>query len=230
MLDTKVYKINIKEKEELHIINCNSNEVISIRYLLLKRLIDIVISSIAILFALPFILVICIIIKLTSKGPAIYKQKRIGKNGDEFILYKFRTMINGADNLNKFLSEDMIEYYNKYRKLTSDPRITKFGYFLRITSIDEIPQLFNILKGDMSLVGPRPMLPEEIEMYGRNFSKYIRIKPGLTGLWQINNRNKTTMKNRARIDCIYFKKMCLSFDLYIILKTVIVVLKKDGAC
>ncbi len=202
----------------------------SVGYLFIKRLFDIILSSVGIILTLPLFLVIVPAIRLTSKGKAIYTQKRLGLNGKEFTIYKFRSMVEGADNLDKHLSPELLEYYKKYRKIENDPRITKVGRILRKTSLDELPQIYNIFLGNMSIVGPRPMLPEEKEMYGDFFNAYITMKPGLTGYWQIKSRTQTTMEARARLDYEYLKKRSLLFDLKIMVETVAVVLSKKGAC
>lgn len=210
----------------------HSEDIQQIRftYQTTKRTLDIFLSALAILVLSPFLLIISAFIRITSPGPAIYKQKRVGKNGRLFTTYKFRTMVNGAEHLEQFLSPEMVNAYQANRKLQNDPRITGFGLFLRKTSLDELPQVFNILKGEMSIVGPRPMMPEEIEMYGKNFRYYITTRPGLTGLWQIRCRSRTTMRDRARLDYQYYKNQSLRVDVWIVLKTIRVVLSKKGAC
>jgi lipopolysaccharide/colanic/teichoic acid biosynthesis glycosyltransferase len=202
----------------------------SVIYLFTKRTLDIVCSLLAIIVLSPFLLIIILAIRLTSDGPGIYRQNRIGKNGNIFSIYKCRSMVNGADDLSLFLTPDMLEYYRINRKITDDPRITKVGKILRKTSLDELPQIFNIFKGDMSIVGPRPLLPDEIEMYGDSFEKYISVKPGLTGLWQIRSRNRTSMTDRAMFDNEYLTKKNFTYDFGILLKTFGVVLSKKGAC
>jgi lipopolysaccharide/colanic/teichoic acid biosynthesis glycosyltransferase len=198
-------------------------------YLFLKRVADLFCSLFALIALFPLMLLIFAAVRFTSKGPAVYRQKRIGRRGKEFTIYKFRTMINGADNLEKCLSPEQLAFYQKNRKLELDPRITKIGGFLRRTSLDELPQLLNILKGDMSIVGPRPMLPDEIDQYGSAYSRYVTIKPGLTGLWQIVSRHKTVMAERAKIDMQYLENRSIYYDFSIIIKTVSVVLNRKGA-
>lgn len=139
-------------------------------------------------------------------------------------------MVDGADRLEEHLSDELIKEYRKNRKLTEDPRVTKIGEFLRRSSLDELPQLLNILKGDMAIVGPRPLMTEEIEMYGESFYDYITVKPGLTGLWQIKSRSITSMQARAELDEEYLSKMGLQYNLIIMFKTVGTVLSRKGAC
>lgn len=198
-------------------------------YLLIKRVFDFICASIGILILSPLLLIVSIAVKLTSKGPVIYKQKRIGSGGREFWIYKFRTMIDGADDLEKHLSREQFEFYTYNRKIEDDPRITKLGKVLRSLSVDELPQLVNVLTGDMSLVGPRPMLPEEIEQYGDAFSEYVKTRPGITGLWQMKYRHETRMDVRAKIDKEYFRQRCLTKDMSILFSTVAVVLFKKNA-
>lgn len=196
---------------------------------LFKRICDIICSLIAIAILSPILLVISILIKMTSKGPVVYKQNRVGKQGQIFSIYKFRSMVNDAYNFRKYLSEEQINYYRINRKLNNDPRVTKVGRIIRRTSLDELPQLVNILKGDMSIVGPRPMMPEEIKMYGKNYKLYITTKPGLTGLWQIHGRFRTSMKQRMRLDVIYIKNQGILTDIKIIFRTFVVVILQKGA-
>jgi lipopolysaccharide/colanic/teichoic acid biosynthesis glycosyltransferase len=199
-------------------------------YLFVKRMFDLICSLLAIVVFSPFFLIVAVAIRLTSEGPAIYKQNRVGKSGKLFTIYKFRSMVNGADNLSAHLTPELLEHYRVNRKISNDPRITKVGNFLRRTSLDELPQIFNIFKGDMSVVGPRPLLPDEIEMYGRSFDDYISVKPGLTGLWQVKSRQKTAMNDRAELDFEYLCNKNLIYDLSLIFKTVGVVFSKKGAC
>jgi lipopolysaccharide/colanic/teichoic acid biosynthesis glycosyltransferase len=195
-----------------------------------KRIIDLLLSLIMIVLLSPLMAICALMIMATSKGPAFYTQKRIGFRGKIFNIYKFRSMVNGADQLEKHLSRELYEYYQKNRKITNDPRITKFGRILRRTSIDELPQLFNILKGEMTFVGPRPLLLDEINMYGENYDLYLSHKPGLTGLWQIKSRHISSMSERAKLDAEYIRNCGLKTDLFIILRTVVVVFSRKGAC
>lgn len=199
-------------------------------YGVLKRFVDVVLSALAIIFlALPM-LAIAAVIRLTSPGAAVFRQQRVGRNGKLFITYKFRTMVDGADQLEKHLTPEQLAIYQRERKLPNDPRVTRVGNFLRKTSLDELPQIFNIFRGDMSIVGPRPMMPEEIRMYGTGFWRYIKVRPGLTGLWQINSRCRTSMRNRARLDECYLNNMCARLDIWIFFHTLQVVFTKKGAC
>lgn len=202
----------------------------SLLYLAVKRMSDLLVVVPAIVVLFPFMLFIAALVRLTSEGPAVFRQKRVGRDGRLFWTYKFRTMVNGAENLEKFLTPEMVRTYERNRKLPDDPRITWLGLFLRKASLDELPQIFNVLKGDMSIVGPRPMLPEEIGLYGANYRHYIRLRPGITGLWQIRCRYRTTMRDRSRLDLCYCRSASIGLDLWILFKTVGVVLSKKGAC
>ncbi len=186
-----------------------------------------------ILFSLPLYPIIALIIKLDSKGPVLYTQTRVGKKGKKFKVYKFRTMYTDADEkLKQILEKDpeAKEEWLKYRKLKNDPRVTRVGKFLRKTSMDEIPQIINILKGEMSLVGPRPVTEEEIHQYYRETVKYYySVLPGITGLWQVSGRNDLDFDARLLLDEYYVLNWSLELDLEIILKTVHVVLTGRGA-
>ncbi len=167
-----------------------------------------------------------------SNGPVIFKQTRVGRGGREFHVFKFRTMVpNAAEMLQQLLERDpaIREEWEREFKLRSDPRITRIGRFLRRTSLDELPQLWNIIKGDMSMVGPRPVEPFEIVKYGRFAKHYYALRPGLTGLWQVSGRSDTTYQRRVALDAFYAKNRSLGLNLSIILRTVRVVLKGSGA-
>ncbi len=210
----------------------NRNKMRSPLGLLLKRLMDVSFSLIAILMLSPLLVSVSIMIKL-SGGSIIYGQQRVGKNGHNFLCYKFRSMIPDADAVLKKLMETdpaIRDEYNQHQKLRNDPRITKVGVFIRKWSIDELPQLFNILKGDMSLVGPRPILPSEIDLYGKDLYKYYTdVKPGLTGLWQVSGRSDISYEQRVRLDNWYVKYWSIWHDVVIVFKTIKVVLNRSGA-
>ena len=199
----------------------------------LKRTMDLVASLCAIVFLLPLFAIVAVGIKLTSKGPVLFKQKRLGKYGRHYSIYKFRTMhLDGDDKLQSLLASCPIsrENWNKYQKLENDPRITRLGSFLRRSSIDELPQLINVVRGEMSLVGHRPILPEQKAMYGKdNILHYIRSRPGLTGLWQISGRNSLPFERRAELDVEYSKRWSFLLDLKILVKTIPALLFADGA-
>lgn len=198
----------------------------------IKRLMDITISLLALFFLAPFLGVISLLIHYGSPGPVLYRQNRLGKNGKEFKFLKFRTMYtNGDEIFQAKLKEDknFRDEWRKFQKVKYDPRITRIGAFLRKYSIDELPQLINILKGDMSVVGPRPIMINQREMYGPGINDYVQIRPGVTGLWQVSGRNHTTFARRAAFDMEYIQRWSLWLDMYIILRTFREVVSKDGA-
>jgi undecaprenyl-phosphate galactose phosphotransferase len=198
-----------------------------------KRIIDYILGLIVFsLISLPMI-IIGIIIKLTSDGPVIYSQNRIGKNRKNFKCYKFRTMYKDADKkLKEILENDpkLKEEWEKTFKLKNDPRITPIGKFLRKTSLDELPQIFNVLKGEMALVGPRPYLPREWEYIKIESPIIHALPPGITGLWQVSGRNNEDYNYRITMDSWYVKNWNLWLDIVILIKTIRAVLKREGAC
>jgi undecaprenyl-phosphate galactose phosphotransferase len=179
-------------------------------------------------------ILISIIIKLSDKGPVIYSHKRIGKNDNEFNCYKFRTMYIDADKrLKEILEKDpeKKKEWENYWKLKDDPRVTKIGNFLRKTSLDELPQIFNVLKGEMSLVGPRPVIQKELnEYYRENAEYYFKVPPGITGLWQVSGRSETSYDYRVSLDAWYVKNWNLWLDIIILIRTIKAVIKQEGAC
>ncbi len=199
----------------------------------LKRIIDIFGSGIAILLLSPFFLVVAALIYLDSPGRIFYRQKRLGKNGSPFTLVKFRTMHLNADKvLHSYLEKypALRQEWDMYQKLQKDPRITRVGHLLRRFSIDELAQLWNVFIGEMSLVGPRPIMLNQQEIYGKNLRHYVRVLPGITGLWQISGRNQTSFARRTEFDVEYVMSWSVWLDIYILIRTVWVVLSRDGAC
>lgn len=198
-----------------------------------KRVMDYFLAIIVFIVILPLMITLALIIKLTSEGPAVYSQNRIGKKGREFKCHKFRTMYKDADKkLKEILEKDpaLKEEYQKYWKIKKDPRITKIGHFLRKTSLDELPQIFNVLKGEMSLVGPRPYLPKEWEFIEKESPIIHALPPGITGLWQVSGRNNQDYSYRITMDSWYVKNWNLWLDIMILFKTFSAVIKRDGAC
>jgi Undecaprenyl-phosphate galactose phosphotransferase WbaP len=197
-----------------------------------KRLLDIALTAIIAIPALPLALLTVAMIKLSSPGPVLYGQRRIGRHGEEFKAWKFRSMIVGADQALKVHLEKHPEARAEWEanhKLKDDPRITRTGAFLRKTSLDEIPQLWNILLGQMSIVGPRPIVQAEVERYGDCFDLYKSVRGGLTGLWQVSGRNDTSYEDRVRLDRFYVQNCSVWLDLCILFRTLGVVLLKRGA-
>ena len=198
-------------------------------YKYVKRVLDIVISSISLVVLSPLFLLIAVLIKVESKGPVFFAHKRVGKDGKEIKIWKFRTMVNNAEDLiKKFTPEQMAEFKKNF-KLENDPRITKIGKILRKTSLDELPQLINILKGELSLIGPRPVIGVELEKYENNKRKFLSITPGLTGYWAANGRSNTTYEQRMIMELYYIDNISWKLDLKIFLKTILSVLQKEGA-
>ena len=225
--------INEKPVNNIRIINKEKTNK-KILYRAIKRMIDIIGAIVGIIFLIPTTIAVCLARKISKedKGPLFYEQLRYGKNGKVFRLYKFRSMCIGADEkLKKYLeeSEDIRKEFQKTHKLQNDPRITKIGNFLRKTSLDELPQMINILKGDMSFVGPRPVVEKEVEEYGENKEKFLSVKPGLTGYWQGNGRSSTTYEERMKMELYYVDNCSLWLDIKIFFKTFIAVFKKEGA-
>ena len=201
---------------------------------LFKRLFDILFSlSVLILFA-PVYLLLAFLIALSSPGPIFYVQERVGKNRKMFYCLKFRTMVENADDILLEIMEKSPHLRQEFEdnfKLKQDPRITWIGRFLRMTSLDEFPQFWNVLKGDMSVVGPRPLVEEELPRYGRHINKILTIRPGITGLWQVSGRNDIPYPRRVQIDLYYANDKNLWMDMWIVFKTIGVVIfpKNNGA-
>jgi lipopolysaccharide/colanic/teichoic acid biosynthesis glycosyltransferase len=198
----------------------------------LTRVFDLALILLAAPYILLAFLVISLLIMLDSRGSVFYRQTRIGKGGHKFQALKFRTMVLNADQiLQRYLDEspELQAEWKATHKLKRDPRVTRVGAILRKLSLDELPQLWNILIGDMGLIGPRPIVDAEIEKYGRCFELYIQARPGLTGLWQVSGRSDTSYQRRVELDEYYLLHRSIKLDLIILLKTVYVVLGRKGA-
>lgn len=199
----------------------------------IKRSFDMLLSLTLLPVALTTILIIAILIKLETGGPVFFSHLRLGQGGRKIKVYKFRTMYKNSDAYLKRLlqeREDIRTEWEKYRKLKDDPRVTKIGKFLRRTSLDELPQIFNVLKGEMSLVGPRPVTQEELERYYGDLAEiYKLVKPGITGYWQVSGRNDVDYETRVAMDTFYILNWSLWLDMYILLKTFFVILGRKGA-
>lgn len=207
-------------------IGCKKNKKL---YLFFKRSFDIISSLCAIVIFSPVLIILAILVKIDSKGPVFFAHKRLGKKGEIIGVFKYRTMVQNAEDLLKNLTPEQKKEYETNFKLENDPRITKIGQFLRKTSLDELPQLFNILVGNMSVVGPRPIVQKELSKYGIFSDKLLSVKPGLTGNWQANGRSDTTYEERVKLDIEYIDNRSFWNDIKIIFKTVVVVLKREGA-
>lgn len=198
-------------------------------YGVIKRSLDVTLSVIALIILSPIFLIIAAIIKLDSKGPVFFIHKRIGKNGKEIGIYKFRSMVQNAEDMIAEFTEEQKKEFRENYKLQYDPRVTKIGKFLRKTSLDELPEILNILKGDLSIIGPRPVIKRELEKYENNKEKFLSVKPGLTGFWAANGRSDTTYSERVQMELYYIDHMSLKMDIKIFFKTIISVIKKEGA-
>ncbi|MGD7024732.1 sugar transferase [Rossellomorea vietnamensis] len=214
-------------------INYTSTDKVEIKsnysYLLIKRSIDLLGSSLGLIFLSFLFLVVAILIKLEDpRGPIFFSQERVGMNGKKFKMYKFRSMVfNAEEILDSLLSKNEVE--GAMFKMKDDPRITKVGKFIRKTSIDELPQLLNVLIGDMTLVGPRPPLPREVSQYSKFQKQRLMAKPGCTGLWQVSGRNSLSFEQMVQLDLLYISKRNTILDFKIILKTFLVIIKPNDA-
>ena len=233
MAENEAVLVRDEENEEIKPIIVVTKKQ-NIIYRFIKRAIDILAGLVGVILLIPLMIVVEIIriAKKENQGPLFYEQLRIGKNGKQFRMYKFRSMcMNADDTLKEYLknNEEARKEFKKYKKLKKDPRITKVGKVLRETSLDEFPQLINVLLGNMSLVGPRPYLPREKEDMGEYYSSIIKVKPGITGYWQIRGRSKTSFNDRLKMDLQYVNNCSLKNDIKILVKTFSKVFKRDGA-
>jgi exopolysaccharide biosynthesis polyprenyl glycosylphosphotransferase len=194
----------------------------------MKFLVDYSLTILAVILLSPLFVLIALLVKLGSPGPVIYRRRVMGVNGRQFDAYKFRTMIVGAET---FLDQEpeLKREFQKNHKLKEDPRITRFGRLLRKTSLDELPQLFNVLRGEMSLVGPRMISPEEMTKYQQAGINLLTVKPGITGLWQVNGRSNVSYEERVQMDMYYIRNWSLFLDVNLLLRTIPAILSQQGA-
>ncbi len=224
IVDEAIVQPNIKEKVEVR----------KVLYKVVKRLIDILGGLVGCVLLVPITMAVYIARKVLKEddGPMFYEHLRYGKDGKKFRIYKFRSMCIDADKkLKEYLEQNeeaKIEFEENH-KLKDDPRITRLGRFIRKTSIDELPQFVNVLKGDMSLIGPRPIVDGEIEKYGENKDKFLSVRPGLTGYWAANGRSDITYEERMKMELYYVDNISFKLDIQIFFKTIISVIKKEGA-
>ena len=198
-------------------------------YRIVKRILSILCSVISIIVLSPLFIIISLVVKISSKGSVFFIHERIGFQGKKFKLIKFRTMVDNAEDMIAAFTPEQKKAWEENFKLKDDPRITKIGKFLRKTSLDELPQLINILKGDMSFVGPRPIVEDELSWYGDNKEKLLSVKPGLTGWWAVNGRSDVPYPERCDLELYYVDHFSFGLDLKIIIKTFGAIIKKDGA-
>jgi lipopolysaccharide/colanic/teichoic acid biosynthesis glycosyltransferase len=193
-----------------------------------KRILDLCLGAVAGLFILPFIPFIALAVRLDSPGPVLYRSMRLGRNGRPFVFYKFRSMVTGAHESARYV-QHLNEVEGPVFKSARDPRVTRVGRFLRRTSIDELPQIVNVLRGEMSLVGPRPPIPEEVEAYEPWQRLRLEVQPGITCLWQISGRSKLGFEEWMRLDIQYIQTISLATDIRILCRTLPAVLSREGA-
>lgn len=229
ILSPDVQTVNVGEKDvsatRVAENKCNQKKI----YLFTKRVLDIIISSVGLIVLLLPMAVISLLIKIESPGPAIYIHNRIGKNGKPLPLLKFRSMyVNADEMIEDFTPEQKVEWEENF-KLDDDPRITRIGKILRRTSLDELPQLVNILKGELSVVGPRPIVDEELERYGDHKEKFLSVTPGLTGYWQAYSRSTCSYEQRMNMELFYVENANFWWDIKIIFATVGAVVRGNGA-
>lgn len=200
-----------------------------VAYAAIKRLLDVFVAAFLLITFSPLILLVCVAIKLTDGGAVLFSQTRVGRNGRLFRCFKFRSMVVNAEELKSQLAALNDHDDPRTFKMANDPRITRVGVLLRRFSIDEFPQVVNVLMGDMSLVGPRPPLPDEVAMYDRHDRRRLEVKPGLTCIWQVSGRSRISFPEQVNMDIDYIRRRSLLFDLKLIAKTVPVVISGDGA-
>ena len=217
-MKSEILKENISKKE------------VSNYYLVVKRVLDIVSCLIGLIILSPIYLIVAVAIKLEDpKGKVFYSHNRIGKDGRIIPVYKFRSMFSNSDELfDQFTPEQKAEF-EEFQKLKNDPRITKVGKFIRKTSIDELPQLINVLKGEMSVIGPRPIIQKELDRYGEYDEFYLSVLPGLTGMWQAYGRNNLTFNERVKMDIYYVQNQSIQLDFRILCRTLCSLINGDGA-
>jgi exopolysaccharide biosynthesis polyprenyl glycosylphosphotransferase len=220
-------RITIRPLDGLALLSLDRREL-GIRQAALKRMFDVVVGTMVFAVALPVMVIVGILVRLTSRGPSLFRQERVGKGGEPFVMYKFRSMVKGAEEQHEQLVQasgaDTVLF-----KLREDPRVTPVGRVLRRWALDELPQLWNVVKGDMSLVGPRPALPGETARYSNRLRTRLQVKPGLTGLWQVNGRHELPFADYIRYDLFYVENWSLGLDLYVIGKTVPALLARRGS-
>lgn len=224
--------MNARVSQSLADRNRESVQTVARSDLSIGRALDIVLSIAALIFLAPLLLLVAVLVYIVDPGPVLFGHRRLGKDGRIFRCWKFRSMVIDADvRLRALLEADPAARaeWEADHKLRDDPRVTRIGHFLRKSSLDELPQFFNVLMGDMSLVGPRPIVGDEVAKYGRYFSDYCRVRPGITGLWQISGRNDVSYRRRVALDVAYVRSKSVGLDLGILLLTVPRVVARRGS-
>jgi exopolysaccharide biosynthesis polyprenyl glycosylphosphotransferase len=220
-------RITIRPLDGLALLSLDRREL-GIRQAALKRMFDVVVGTLLFVIAVPVMGIVAVLVRITSRGPALFRQERVGKGGKPFVMYKFRSMVKGAEELHEQLVQESGADTVLF-KLREDPRVTPVGRVLRRWAFDELPQLWNVVKGDMSLVGPRPALPGETARYSNRLRTRLQVKPGLTGLWQVNGRHELPFADYIRYDLFYVENWSLGLDLYVIGKTLPALLARRGS-
>lgn len=228
LADIGGHRLHLRNSAEQQVLIASLPQYRTTTYVI-KRIIDIVLSAVALVVSSPIMLGVAIAIKLDDGGPVLFKQKRVGIHGKPFTMYKFRSMVTNAEEIKAKLAAESGQTDRFIFKLKDDPRITKVGKFIRKTSLDEFPQFFNVFKGDMSLVGPRPALPDEVARYGSLYSTRLLVKPGITGPWQVSGRSDLSQEQSEFLDVSYIENWSITGDLAILAKTVMVVFRGTGS-
>lgn len=228
LADIGGHRLHLRNSAEQQVLIASLPQYRTTTYVI-KRIIDIVLSAVALVVSSPIMLGVAIAIKLDDGGPVLFKQTRVGIHGKPFTMYKFRSMVTNAEEIKAKLAAESGQTDRFIFKLKDDPRITKVGKFIRKTSLDEFPQFFNVFKGDMSLVGPRPALPDEVARYGSLYSTRLLVKPGITGPWQVSGRSDLSQEQSEFLDVSYIENWSITGDLAILAKTVMVVFRGTGS-
>ena len=228
LADVGGHRLHLRNSAEQQVLIASLPQYRTTTYVI-KRIIDIVLSAVALIVSSPVMLGVAIAIKLDDGGPVLFKQTRVGIHGKPFTMYKFRSMVTNAEEIKAKLAAESGQTNRFIFKLKDDPRITKVGKFIRKTSLDEFPQFFNVFKGDMSLVGPRPALPDEVARYGSLYSTRLLVKPGITGPWQVSGRSDLSQEQSEFLDVSYIENWSITGDLAILAKTVMVVFRGTGS-
>lgn len=228
LADIGGHRLHLRNSAEQQVLIASLPQYRTTTYVI-KRIIDIVLSAVALVISSPIMLGVAIAIKLDDGGPVLFKQTRVGIHGKPFTMYKFRSMVTNAEEIKAKLAAESGQTDRFIFKLKDDPRITKVGKFIRKTSLDEFPQFFNVFKGDMSLVGPRPALPDEVARYGSLYSTRLLVKPGITGPWQVSGRSDLSQEQSEFLDVSYIENWSVTGDLAILAKTVMVVFRGTGS-